>query len=811
MRLSLKKRRPLISLLAAVAVGGAAYLGWQYYRDVSGSPAPTLSDQWHQSKRVFDRNGTLLREIPAEGGDRGRSLALSELGDRIVLATLVSEDKDFYEHDGIDKPAVVRAALQNVRHGRVVSGASTITQQLVKLLDSQGKPRPRTLAAKFRESARAQNLEEEATKNQILEAYLNRLGYGHGLIGPEAAAQAYFGAAARDLSWAQAAFLAVLPRAPSYLDPYNHQDRVVLRQKRLLEALHGEGLMSDADFRRADAEPLKIKPLQHPMRAPHFVEALRKSGQLANDSEVRTTLDFELQKDIEGLIRTHLATIADRGVSNAAAIVIDNHSGDVLAYAGSADFWNNQIDGQIDMIRARRQPGSALKPFVYAIAFERGVTGSEMLADIPTSFSEKDLSTWAPSNFHGSFEGPISAREALAGSLNIPAIRLLADIGPKTLLDRLHALGMNSLDRDASHYGLALSLGSGEIQLSELAAAYMALARGGEAIPLRMRLNGQNIQQSDRVPPQGTQIFEPSVAALVSEILSDPLARIRGLHGQGPFDLGYPVAVKTGTSSGFRDAWTAGYTHEKTVVVWLGNTDAAPMREVMGSSGAGPLFADIMRRAMRDVNARKPLWDSQWLVETQVCPLSGKPRSSACPEEVSRRFARGHEPSGHCDIHVHASPRAHEPSETPFRCDEKGSSTIAVFPEAFDSWLSSLPMGAPGRDSFGIPWYSRRMIPGCAQEQGGLPEIRITKPENGSIFSISNDDFAERQGIEIAAQVSGGDEIALEFVVDGQVVGQSKAPYRIRVPARAGRHEIIARPKNPSYSAIMTPSRFTVR
>ncbi len=225
----LARRRPLAALLITAAVGAFAHLGWQGYRSVSGAPADALSNQWHQSKRVFDRNGNLLREIPAEGGERGRSLPLRELGDRIVLATLVSEDKDFYEHDGIDKPAVVRAAFQNARHGRVVSGASTITQQLVKLLDTEGKPRPRTLAAKFRESARAQNLEEEASKSEILEAYLNRLGYGHALIGPEAAAQGYFGVAARDLSWAQAAFLAVLPRAPSFLDPYAHQERVVLR------------------------------------------------------------------------------------------------------------------------------------------------------------------------------------------------------------------------------------------------------------------------------------------------------------------------------------------------------------------------------------------------------------------------------------------------------------------------------------------------------------------------------------------------------------------------------------------------------
>ena len=231
---SLRRKAIRIGAAAAAALGIA--VGWTSYRATAGEPVARLADAWHQGHRVVDRRGELLRELPSEAGQRGRSLPLDAIGDRLVLSTIASEDKRFYDHGGVDPSAITRAVAQNVRSARVVSGASTITQQLVKLLDHEGKPHARGLAVKLREAARAQNLEDVLHKNEILEAYLNRLPYGHGLVGPEAAAQGYFGVASRDLSWAQAAFLAILPRAPSYLDPYIHQDRVLLRQKALLSA-----------------------------------------------------------------------------------------------------------------------------------------------------------------------------------------------------------------------------------------------------------------------------------------------------------------------------------------------------------------------------------------------------------------------------------------------------------------------------------------------------------------------------------------------------------------------------------------------
>ncbi|MCY1011052.1 transglycosylase domain-containing protein [Nannocystis pusilla] len=513
-------RRWLLGLsLGTLAIGALTCGTWSVIRARAGEPTAAMGDTWHEGHRVLDRRGRLLRELTSDLGLRGQPRELDDIGPRLLAATLVSEDKTFFDHDGLDPQAIARALLQSVRHGRLVSGASTITQQLVKMLDARGQARARGLMDKLFEVARAQNLEELIGKDEILLAYLNRLPYGHGLTGPETAARNYFGVAPRDLSWAQAAFLAVLPRAPSYLDPYAHPERVLLRQQALLGALRDAGELTDLEHTRAVAEPIELRPLTRPFFAPHLVDALRLEGRLSPGTATTTTLDLDLQRDIEGAVRVHLAAIADRGASDAAVLVVDNDTGDVLAYVGSADFHSDEISGQVDMVRARRQPGSTLKPFVYGLAFAAGHHGPELTADVPTTFQEAGGGSYTPENFDRGFEGPIPLREALAGSLNIPAVRLAAELGPAAVLRALRDLGLRSLDRDADHYGLALALGSGEVELRELAAAYVALARGGESIALRFTTTDPSATPA--------RVFTPEVAALVTEALADPLARAR--------------------------------------------------------------------------------------------------------------------------------------------------------------------------------------------------------------------------------------------------------------------------------------------
>jgi penicillin-binding protein 1C len=796
----------LLGLLAWIA----GSLAWSALRARVGHPHGQFEDAWHRGHRVLDRHGALLRELPSDTGRRGRPLPLDEIGDRLVVTTLVSEDREFYDHDGIDHAALARAMKQNVAHARLVSGASTVTQQLVKMLDTEGEPGARTLAGKLIEMARAQNLEEDADKSEILAQYLNRLPYGHGLVGPEAAAQGYFGVSAKDLSWAQASFLAVLPRAPSFLDPYRHPERVRLRQAALIEALHETGYLTELERDRALAESLEARPLCHPFHAPHLIETLRVDGELAGSDITQTTLDLELQADVEGMVSTHLAALARQdepgGADDAAVLVVDNASGEVLAYVGSADFHDPEIAGQVDMVRALRQPGSSLKPFVYALAFANGHTGPQMLPDVPTRFVEGG-GEYDPRNFHRGFEGPISAREALASSLNVPAVRLTAELGVDALLELLHRLGLESLNRDPEHYGVALALGSGEVRLWDLAGAYVTLARGGDRVELRATVADRAAIGEART---GTDVIASEVAAAVTEALSDPLARARLLAGRSPFDLGFPVAVKTGTSSGYRDTWAVGYTSERTVAVWLGNADGAPTNELTGASGAGPLFGDVMRRAMREVSTRAPLWDADLLTTVEVCPLSGLPAGPACPDRVRHRFARGHVPDEPCRVHRHAR-HAHDG----LVCDEDGPLTVAVFPDEYAAWLEAQPVGAPGRSPHGIEWHPAVALRGCADEEAHVPAmLRLEQPLTGTAFLAEADGTAL---VQVQARLEGANSglrgrlEAIEVLVDGQVVDQAGAPFAQMVRVPRGDHELSVRPVDARLPVRTVASRISVR
>lgn len=796
-------------LLAATLVVAAAWLGWsawwEHLRAQVGRPEDdALADRWHDAQRIVDRNGALIRELPTDYGRRGRPLSLDEVGTRLVTATLVSEDADFYEHDGLDRAAMLRAMQQNVRNGRIVSGASTITQQLVKLLDTRGVTSDRDLSIKLREAARAQNLERELGKDAILAEYLNRLPYGNGLVGPEMAAQAYFGVASRELSWAQAALLAVLPRAPSYLEPHAHLERAVLRQHALLEQLHDAGHLDDDALARALAEPIVLRRIEHPWHAPHFVQMLQGEQRLAQHGVTQTTLDLRLQHDVEGLVRTHVTSIAERGARNAAVIVVDNASGEVLAWLGSADHDDVAIDGQVDMVRARRQPGSTLKPFVVAEALAAGHTGAELVADVPTEFVEHGRAAYAPGNFDGRNVGPIALREALAASLNVPMVRLAAELGPERLLGSLRELGFASLDRDADHYGVSIALGTGEVELRELATAYVALARGGEAVELRV--------VRDDEPPVAHRVMEAEIAAAVTEMLSDPLARVRLLEGRSPFDIGFALAVKTGTSSGYRDAWTVGYTAERTVAVWVGNADGSATQAVTGAGGAGPLFADVMRRAMLDVPTRTELFDRGLLEPVEVCALSGLRPGAQCPDRVARRFVPSRVPHEGCDVHraVRELPKGGD-GRRRFECDPRGGDTIVRLPPEFSDWLAHLPDGAPGHDARALPWIAHERVEGCEAVVHAPPTLEIESPIEGSVYARASG--GPRDVLELRARAIDTTDVAkVEFVLDGKVVATNvAAPFNTRVAVGPGDHELVARPTDRRLAVRSTAVHFSVR
>lgn len=808
-------RRSVRVTLALVLV---AWVSWRVLRAAVGSPRAELQASWSESTRVLARDGRLLGERASSAGLRGQHTKLDEVSPRLVLATLASEDRAFYRHDGIDRVALLRALVTDITHFRIVSGGSTITSQLVKRLDHQGKPHPRTLRTKLVEMARAQNLEAEVDKRSILEAYLNHIDYGHGLAGPEAAARAYFGVPAADVSLAQAALLAVLPRAPSALDPYRHLDRATVRQRALLRAMRTRGDISAEDLDRALDEKLVVtRRPPNVLVAPHVVLAVAR-----NAGDVRTTLDFDLQHDAEGILSAHIAGLRARGAGSAAAIVVDNATGEVLASVGSADYFDVKSAGAVDLVRARRQAGSTLKPFLYARAFERGMSPMEPLADVPTDLGTTGA-VYAPDNFDGSFVGPVSAREALAGSLNVPAVRLVADMGAREAVAVLRRAGLE-LKEGAEKYGASIALGSGEVSPRELAEAYVVLARGGERIRLREVAASGNANANANAGTNagaialggGERVLDGAAVALVTDALSDPLARVRGLHARGPFELPFAVAVKTGTSTGFRDAWSAGYTHERTVVVWVGNANGSATNHVTGAAGAGPIFFELMKRAMRDVGARGALADRELTEEAEVCALSGARPGEDCEDRVVRRFARGRAPRQGCTMHRHG-------------CAVAGGKRIVALPASYSRLLGERASGAPGMDAHGHGWFLASAA-GCPEapasggggavgageagqrdsragadvdeRPGGGPRIVLVRPHSGAVFHADEAKVGADVFELIAATEGMPDATPLEVLVDGEVRASLAPPYRGRVPITRGEHSIEVRPRD-----VRTPGR----
>jgi len=564
-------------------------------------------------------------------------------------AFIASEDRRFEWHLGVDPLAMLRAAASNLKAGRVVSGASTLTQQLARLL----VPRRRTLAGKAQEALWALRLTAHLSRDEILRAYLDRVSLGHDLVGVEAAAQAYFGRPARTLSTGQAAVLAAIARSPARVDPWRDPEGATGAMREVLGRMRRAGRL-DAELERVVAgADLDLVVPSRAFDAPHLVVDLAGKLEtlgLERAVEVRTTLDPALQRDVERSVRSELA--ADPRLGQAAVLVIDNASGDVLAYVGSADFGDETREGQNDGVRARRQPGSALKPFAYGLALSSGWSPASVLSDVDLEVGTPG-GAWLPRNYDRRQHGPVRLRAALANSYNVPAVELTDALGPERVLEVLREAGFTSLEASAEHYGAGLVLGNGDVSLWELARAYRGLARGGVVEPLRLvRLatdpTGERLAATAELVPR--RFLPADAVALLTDLLSDEGARAPAFGLDNALRLPFPVAAKTGTSRAYVDNWTVGFTRERTVAVWVGNFDGRPMQRVSGITGAGPLFSRVMRRAMAGVRPA-PLVDRARFERVRICPLSGHRAGEACPGSYEEVFLPGTAPTQPCAMH----------------------------------------------------------------------------------------------------------------------------------------------------------------
>ncbi|UQZ90320.1 penicillin-binding protein 1C [Deltaproteobacteria bacterium Smac51] len=625
--------KKLFVICASIAglLAAAPFLLWVFLGFFQNPLAEPGS--WDWTVRVTDREGRLLKEFLPPGPARREALALEDFSPGLVKAVLAAEDKRFFSHPGVDPLAMIRAAGLNIRNGRIVSGGSTITMQLARM--GRGLyPGPRTAGRKIREMWWALLIERHNSKEVILTEYLNRAPCGNLTEGFGAAARFYLNKPAADLSFSESAFLAALPASPGALNPYKDPRPALARRAVILERMAALGSISVEELARARVEPLNLNKLGSTFNAPHFVNRIRRDFGPEPPEVITTTLDLELQRKLEGLAEDTVENFRHLGLSQAAVVVMNLPKREVLAWVGSADFFNTP-DGQNDGVTALRQPGSALKPFLYAVALEEGViTPASLLDDRPADFRALSGS-FSPANYSGTFHGPVSARLALASSLNLPAVRLASAVGVSVLLDRFRALGLDSLNREADYYGLGLVLGGGEVDLLSLTGAYAALADGGRLLPPVTFFSAGREGLS-----RARQVFEPGTAFIISDILRDDRARATGFGPRGVLATPYPSSVKTGTSKNFRDNWCIGYTGDFVVGVWAGNFDADPMEKVSGVTGAGTLWrlaADLLAEAYPpdrfqpgpDILARK------------VCPASGLLAGPECPNTMREFFLAG--------------------------------------------------------------------------------------------------------------------------------------------------------------------------
>lgn len=665
-------RRALATLLVVIGLMGSFYNA--FLKDLP-SPYDLVRQKQAVSSRIFDRNGKLLFTI-FNGNENRTIVRLSELPPFVYEASIAIEDKDFYKHHGLSIKGIIRAAERNLLHTNVVEGGSTITQQLVKnaLLSNE-----RTMKRKIRELILAFGTEMIFSKNEILEMYLNEVSYGGPTYGIQEAARLYFGKQARDLTLAEASLLAGLPAAPSAYSPYGlNKDYAKSRQLSVLKNMVSEGYINQSDADKAYKEDLAYSPNLIAIKAPHFVMWVRdllnqKYGrQLVEEGglDIYTTLDLDIQEKAEQIVKDNVDKLEKPyWISNAAALVTDPRKGEVLAMVGSRDFFDLNHDGNVNVTIMPRQPGSSIKAVNYAYALGHGMTPTTIISDSPVTYRNA-WESYTPVNYDGKYRGNVTLRAALAMSLNIPAVKVLNSYGPDKMVDLGVKMGIRSW-KNLKNYGLSLTLGAGEVPMTELATAYGTIANYGKRVdlnPIKKIVNYQGMVLEDidigltknslvteayaksEETPQSDPVISPFVAYQLIDILSDNKARLPAFGPYSKLEIpGYKIAVKTGTTDNKRDNWTIGFTTNRLVATWVGNNNNRPMNPSLASgiTGAAPIWNEIMTQVVQNEEPQdfpRP----EGMKEVEVCEANGLLPCDRCPKVVKQYFVPGQEPTKKC-------------------------------------------------------------------------------------------------------------------------------------------------------------------
>ncbi|MBC7264997.1 MAG: PBP1A family penicillin-binding protein [Chloroflexi bacterium] len=763
----------------------------------AGTIAPTT--------QILDRDGRLLYEIMDPRSGRQTPLPLEEIPLYLRQATIATEDASFYTNPGVDARAILRAIWINLRGGEVLAGGSTITQQLARnLLLSPEERSQRTLVRKLRESILAWRLSRAFTKDEILALYLNTTYYGNLAYGVEAAAQAIFGKRARDLDLAECALIAGLPQAPSLYNPLIDPEAAHKRQTVVLDLMVKTGYITPEQAAQAKQEKLSFAATPFPIRAPHFVmyvwdllkhrygeEMIYKRG-----LRVTTTLDLDMQERAQEIVRYRLSLLNEpkpgapqHNVTDAALVALDPQSGEILVMLGSPDYFDPKIDGAVNCTLMPRQPGSSIKPVTYAAAFSEDYAPATVLMDVRTAFTTQEGVAYVPINYDLKYHGPTSLRQALGSSYNLIAVKVLDHIGLEKMISLAHALGLSTLD-DRGKFGLALTLGGGEVRLLELTAAYSAFANGGRRVDpvaiLRVEDSAGRLIDAWQ-PAPGEPVLDERVAYLITHVLSDDTARIPAFGEGSVLKLSRPAAVKTGTTNDWRDNWTVGYTPDLAVGVWVGNADNSPMHNVSGISGAAPIWHDFMEEVLKGTPVRE-FTEPAGIAHVEVCAESGLRPGPLCTRRRTEIFIAGKEPTRECDAHqlVALDARTGEVAGPDTPPEHIIWRIFTILPPEAQEWARETGFPQP---------HVAMTAPEASAQKGAREEgIILTDPYAFSVYRLMPDLPPADQRILVAARPTTSTRIArMTFYVDNQAIAEvTTPPYSTFWPLALGKHAIHA-------------------
>ena len=766
-----------LPILAILVLGGSiiglASFAW-FSRDLP-DPNRLIERSLAQSTKIYARDEkTLLYEIH---GDQNRTAVnLNEISPNAINATIAVEDKNFYQHKGFSLPRIFKALLIDVIQRKKVQGASTITQQFVKnaILTNE-----KSWTRKFKEIVLAYQIERKFSKDEILKMYFNEIPYGSSLYGIEAAAQSFLGKNAKDLNLAESALLAAIPQAPTYYSPYGvHTDRLIARQKMILDLMTEQKYITPEQAAEAkNIEILKeVKPKRENILAPHFVMYIKEllAGKYGDKEieqgglKVVTTLDYNLQKIAEEEIQKGTAKFEKYGASNAALVSLDVKTGEILAMVGSRDYFNTDIDGNVNVTLRPRQPGSSFKPFVYATAFKTGYTPETILFDLNTVF-KTDTKDYIPKNYDLKEHGPVTLRKALQGSLNIPAVKTLYLAGLDKVLDLAESFGYTTF-AERSRFGLSLVLGGGEVKLLEHTNAFAVFAREGEKINYSSILKIEDAKGKileKHSPEKANRVIDLEIARQMNKVLSDNDSRAYIFGASNYLTLGgRPVGAKTGTTDDYRDAWTIGYTPSLVTGVWVGNNNNDEMhRGADGSVIAAPIWNGFMKRALqgkpveyfkdfKGIETNKPVLNGQLTGEVpiKVDKVTQKQIPASCLETWPKEFVQDKIVKAVHNILYYVikdDPRGPLPS------DPQSDPQYAGWEAPVQKWakdngyIETLP--APEDCSL--------------RSSANLPQINLATPQNNETITASS--------FTITPTVSGPQNITgVDYLIDNSLIAQ---------------------------------------